>query len=52
MLKDEDTGIYSNNDLIQEKLDDPDHKTVSSCTEVRNDNIYYDKIRVHLIYGF
>ena len=52
LLKDEDTGIYSNNDLIQEKLDDPDHKTVSSCTEVRNDNIYYDKIRVHLIYGF
>ena len=33
LLKDEDTGIYSNNDLIQEKLDDPDHKTVSSCTE-------------------
>lgn len=52
LLKDEDTGIYSNTSLIEEKLLDEDHKTVLTCSELRNNNIYYDKIRVHFIYGF
>jgi len=42
--------MYSNTDLINEKLHDPN--VVTRCSEEREENITYDKVRVHMIYGF
>lgn len=50
LLKDETTGLYSNTDLIMEKLDDP--TVVKTCSERREANMAYDRIRVHMVYGF
>ena len=49
LLKDEN-DMYSNTDLINEKLHDPN--VVTRCSEEREENITYDKVRVHMIYGF
>jgi hypothetical protein len=50
LLKDETSGLYSNTDLIMEKLDDP--TVVKTCSERREANMAYDRIRVHMVYGF
>lgn len=46
--------IYDNTEKLTSifNKDNPDTNYILSCSDIYNEKIYHDKIRIHLIYGF